>query len=90
MSKNNDIDMLILNITPRAAPVTFLEEGLFVKCRVTAEQVDITILRERLEDIDYPNKFYWMRKLDQCYFGGISFKLKRRIITMLTKRLIKD
>lgn len=58
--------------------------------RMTAEQVDITILRERLEDIDYPNKFYWMRKLDQCYFGGISFKLKRRIITMLTKRLIKD
>lgn len=58
--------------------------------RMTAEQVDIAILREKLEDIDYPNKAFWMRKLNQCYFGGISFKLKYCIITMLTKRLIKD
>lgn len=40
MSEDNDIDMLILNITPRAAPVTFLEEGLFVKCRVNGVPVE--------------------------------------------------
>lgn len=38
--KNNNIDMLILNITPRAAPVTFLENGLFVKCRVNGVPVE--------------------------------------------------
>ena len=58
--------------------------------RMTPEQINIVRLKERLEDIEYPNKDFWMRKLNQCYFGEVSVKLKRRIITMLTKRLIKD
>lgn len=44
-------------------------------------------LEERLEDIEYPNKDFWMRKLNQCYFGGVSVKLKYNVISMMTKRL---
>lgn len=54
---------------------------------MTPEQINIVRLKERLEDIEYPNKDFWMRKLNQCYFGEVSVKLKYNVISMMTKRL---